>query len=1281
MSDTQTVSFGVAMRQESEAPQRAPATPRPRQLNGRYRLLEFRGAGGAGEVYLGQDTHLDRLVAIKRLRPEAASSEARVQLAHEARINARLEHPNVVRVYDFLTVGGADYIVSEYVDGPSLAASSGLGLDLDRLLTIALQISRGLAFAHEAGVVHLDLKTENVLVGRDGVSKIADFGIARRIGAGERHETSGVTIRGTFRSMSPEQTRAGPADARSDLFSFGTLLYELLAGVSPFHAKGHAAETIRRIRELRPLPLRALRPEVPAALSELVERLHSKEVSERPESAREVEHLLADLIERRSRRPGVVSDEPALERRVLSVLTCELCIDAPRSIEESEAYLRNVVRFQQLAAAIAEHWDAHVRSATEHCVQILVGYPQAHDNNCERAARCFLELRRRWQARQESAPQLRAGLDVGDTLLGAGIAAGPAVPTAAALCKAAQPGELLVSGSAQRILRRFFAFEGRGELCVPRASGAVPSVPYHALRELGETPQPAPPLPHGSATALIGRAAELEALSQAWQASRVSGFEAVFVSGVRGVGKSRLLRSFAERLAASGAAVLAVRARPEDQYSPFAPFAELAAREAQGAPHAGAPALSLLSSDRELEAATSNYRQRILDAGLSSLVSDEGAQPLLLIVEDVHWLDHSSLALLRILRSQHRSRSLLLVLSGRPERLCQVSGLLPVRELSVPRLGAKESLELVRSIPGGERLSHRMAARVAEAADGLPLLLEEFTLALNEAGAANASKQRFLDVPSSLTESLDRRLNTLGRARDTLDLLAAFGRESVVSILEKLSELGPSVLEAQIARLCSAGWVYEDGSGAQRTLVFRHRLLGDAVYERLAPERREQLHRRIAEVVQGSFKPWLLERPDLFVHHFARAGRPLEAVELAVRAGERAAQRSCHFEACAHFRAALELLQSCGLSNEQAQSRQDHIERLLCPSLDATNESVVLGLAVDGLGPRSRRQQHPLVRQLKEAWSAFNHAILRQDATAASEALARLDGPQPSPAQVFVKSVAHGYVDFFRGELGRAEQNMLQAQQAQDQDEVRAIIVECGQELLVAPPCFLTLLYAIRGEPERSAEQEMLADSQPAELFVARAFSALFGTLYGLLVRDHELPAGLRRQQGRVERLVSFAERIRHPIFHAVAEIGQGRLELVRGERADGLSRLRRGYDLYEETGAQLSLAHYAGFVAEAHLELGQVAFARELLERVRPAAAHAYARFYRAELLRVEAEILLAEGRREEALALLGALTRARAGATDRASEPRLFMQRVRDTLARLEPRPRELGSSLALH
>ncbi|HKO93077.1 MAG TPA: protein kinase [Polyangiaceae bacterium] len=1247
-TDTQTLTPGSEVSGTRPAV-RVPTLAAGQQL-GRYRLLELVGAGGVGEVYVGHDTQLDRPVAIKRLRAEMATPAGRVQLAREARINARLEHPNVVRVYDLLNIDGTDFLVSEYVEGTSLAETASAS-DIDRQLTLALEICRGLAFAHDAGVVHLDLKAENILVGRDGVAKIADFGIAQRIGSGERLESSGVTIRGTFRSMSPEQTLASAADARSDLFSFGTLLYELFSGVSPFHVRGHAAETIRRIREQHPPPLREVRAEVPALLSELVQRLHRKDPSERPESAREVEAVLAELVERRARRAAPSPAGPPTERRLLSVLTCELSIEAPgSSIEQSAEYLRTLARFHQLVALVAERREAHVLNAFGERAVLCLGYPRAHDNNCERAARLVLELRREWlrDPSASSAP-LRAGLDVGDTLLSGQLAAGPCLPASAALCAAAGPFEVLVSSRAQRILRRFFDFAPRVELSCPAPHGSVRSIPHHELLEQGSARELEISLPPGSASHLIGREHELGVLAEAWHACRGGCFKALIVLAPAGVGKSRLLATFGDRVAESGAEVVRLRARPEDQYLPFAPFAELLAR-----------------NDEEPEAATGgrhrgdelsdNYRQRILDAGLAPLLGPALDQPLLLILEDAHWLDHSSWALLRSLVQRRRVRPFLLLLSGRPECLPEVSAVLPVQTLSVSRLRSEEAFELIQNVPGGRQLSHHLALQIVEAADGLPLLLEELTLSVVERVRQGGSAPRLLEVPSSLTESLDRRLETLGSARDTLDLLAALGRESVPSILQKLSGLEPRELAAQLARLSNAGLVFEEGVGAKRTLLFRHHLVGDAIYERLPLERREELHRRIACVVQSSFTDWLHERPDLFAVHFERSGQAFEAALLFVRAGERASRRSCHFEACAHFRRAQGLLPRCDLTEEQRAEWNQHIVRLLCPSLQAGEAaSVPPPGAVSELAP----SQPTAARALAEHWANLSYACFRHDAAGASEVLAHLSRLPATPARDALLAMATGAIEFYRGEFERAERSLLVGERLASHAGAREGLSECSQDVLVHVPCYLSVLHALREESALAAERRRQAEAIPRSFVVARGLGILFGTALGILQREHESSSGLLRQQQRVQELTRAAAQVRHPLFHAVAEIAGGRLELARGAMDAGLIRMRRGLELYEETGAQLSLVQYAGFVAEAHLESGRLAEARELIERVRPLAAHPYARFCRPDFLRLEGQLFWAEGRPHEAERLL-VLAQESAASGGAGSEPRLYCRRI---------------------
>jgi predicted ATPase len=235
--------------------------------------------------------------------------------------------------------------------------------------------------------------------------------------------------------------------------------------------------------------------------------------------------------------------------------------------------------------------------------------------------------------------------------------------------------------------------------------------------------------------------------------------------------------------------------------------------------------------------------------------------------------------------------------------------------------------------------------------------------------------------------------------------------------------------------------------------------------------------------------------------------------------------------------------------------------------------------------------------------------------------------------------------------------------------DVRRIVAVCGQELLVDASCYLSLLYQLRADPERAAQQQELAELAAEGLPIARGQCVFFGVLRGLLLRDHESPRGRRAQQARVAELTAMAQRLRHPIFHGVAEIAAGRLEQARGERSC-LLRMQRGYDLFEETGARLGLAQFAGFVAEAQLESGQAAAARELLERARPAAEHAYARYYRPELLRIEAQVLLAEERPDAARELLEGLQRAQLASADPESEPLLFSRRIEALLAQLAPR-----------
>lgn len=253
---------------------------------GRFRVFADLGAGSMGEVALAEDTLLGRRVAIKRLRPALAGDPwHRWRLRNEARIAAQLDHPAVVRVLDLVCEDGVDHIVMEYVPGPSLRTLRGSGaLPIARTIEIAGELADALDHVHGAGIIHRDVKLENVLTAQDGRPKLNDFGIACTAVSAA---AGGGEVMGTPRSMSPEQVLGEPIDCRSDLFSLGVLLYELATGTSPFAADGHA-QTMRRIVLHQPRPLAAELPGVPAALAALVDQLLDKSPLRRPQSAQEV---------------------------------------------------------------------------------------------------------------------------------------------------------------------------------------------------------------------------------------------------------------------------------------------------------------------------------------------------------------------------------------------------------------------------------------------------------------------------------------------------------------------------------------------------------------------------------------------------------------------------------------------------------------------------------------------------------------------------------------------------------------------------------------------------------------------------------------------------------------------------------------------------------------------------------------------------------------------------------------------------------------------------------
>jgi len=294
------------------------AEPQSRSLIGRqigaYQIIEQIGRGGMGEVYLAQDGRLGRKVALKLLPAKFAADAERVRrFEQEARSASALNHPNVIVIFEIGAADGAHYIATEYVAGQNLRQMmAGERMSFGAALSVATQVTNALAEAHKAGVLHRDIKPENLMVRPDGVVKVLDFGLAKLLDRRPEfaNDAGGSTasgmVMGTARYMSPEQARGQEVDARTDIFSLGVTLYEMIAGKAPFDGRT-SMDVIAAILHVNPTPLSELRAETPADLEQVVMRALHKDREERYQTA---EELLADLTSV-GRRPPLSTNSEA----------------------------------------------------------------------------------------------------------------------------------------------------------------------------------------------------------------------------------------------------------------------------------------------------------------------------------------------------------------------------------------------------------------------------------------------------------------------------------------------------------------------------------------------------------------------------------------------------------------------------------------------------------------------------------------------------------------------------------------------------------------------------------------------------------------------------------------------------------------------------------------------------------------------------------------------------------------------------------------------------------
>ena len=935
------------------------------------------------------------------------------------------------------------------------------------------------------------------------------------------------------------------------------------------------------------------------------------------------------------------------ERRPVAVMFCDLVGSTNLAMRLDAEDWRNLVNaYLEEASSAVTSFGGHVLKKLGDGLMALFGYPQAEENDAERAVRAALAIQRglsELSARntRSGEPELavRIGIDAGPVVVEPGGEVYGDTPNIAARVQAlAAPGAVMVTARVQRQVAGLFVAEDCGAHALKGAP--EPMTLFRIVRASGGRRFGARAL-----TPLVGREEELDLLRRRWERAARGEGRFVQIVGEPGIGKSRLVAEFRLRLGETPHTWNEFSSSQLLRNTPLHPIAEWGRQqfgaEAPGerrladlentlrligfdaseyVPLLAPPLVDIpLAEERAAKLAPEELRRRQLAALMAWVLAGARSQPVVLAVEDLHWADPTSLDLMQALVERGRTAPLFIIATARPEFRAPWSLRSHHSVISLSPLDRADVAQMVGELTARRALNKEVVERVSERTGGVPLFVEEVTRLLLERGEEGGAHV----IPPTLQQSLAARLDRLGEAREVAQVGAVLGRDFTYALLRVVGGADDPALQSALDRLADADLLVAEDTGPEANYRFKHALIQDAAYDSLLKSRRQALHRRAAEVLRDEPERAAAE-PEVIAHHFTEAGFDDHAIEWWARAGDQALRRSAFQEAIAHLSRAIAMADKAegGRADRSGQRRRlqaAYGNALIAARGYGAPETTEAFARARGLAAGDKDAPERLAADYGLWVGSLVRGELSPMRTHAKTFLSDVEARPYSPEAGAAHRTA-GVTHWFAGEYVEAREHLERAlalfQPGRDDD----LAFRFGQDLGVAAMLYLALTLWPLGDIGRAASVVLDAEARIA----GHPHIGTRATGHGIVALVELMRGDLSRAARNAVELARLTREHDLPMWRALGIVLEGVAKAESGELIGGLADMRRGADLLREQ----NVLNFDGLIkiaiAEAEAHAGDVDRSIAILDEALTTCERTGHRAFEAELHRVRGEMLL---------------------------------------------------------